>query len=104
MVANYFESSPRELLARVHDRHPVWTRLELAQEEQSSRQQTICRHERSRVSEYCEDCESPCRKRRVSGFPLQFVGVVVVFSDLPDQHLPFAISKLDAICRVCRVL
>ena len=30
MVAHCFESDPCELLARVHDRHPVWTRLELA--------------------------------------------------------------------------
>src|ERR1039457_7426134 len=30
MVAHCFESDPRELLALVHDRHPVWTRLELA--------------------------------------------------------------------------
>jgi hypothetical protein len=30
MVAHCFESDPCELLARVHDRHAVWTRLELA--------------------------------------------------------------------------
>jgi hypothetical protein len=30
MVAHCFESDPCELLARVHDRYPVWTRLELA--------------------------------------------------------------------------
>jgi hypothetical protein len=30
MVAHCFEGDPCELLARVHDRHPVWTRLELA--------------------------------------------------------------------------
>jgi hypothetical protein len=30
MVARCFESDPWELLARVHDTHPVWTRLELA--------------------------------------------------------------------------
>jgi hypothetical protein len=27
-----FQSDPRELLARVHGGHPVWTRLELARE------------------------------------------------------------------------
>jgi hypothetical protein len=30
MVAHCFESDPCELLARVHGRHPVWIRLELA--------------------------------------------------------------------------
>ena len=30
MVAHCFESDPCELLAHVHDRYPVWTRLELA--------------------------------------------------------------------------
>jgi hypothetical protein len=33
MVAHCFESDPCELLARVHNRHPVWTRLELAKGE-----------------------------------------------------------------------
>ena len=31
MGVHCFESDPCELLARVHDRHPVWTRLELAE-------------------------------------------------------------------------
>jgi hypothetical protein len=30
LVAHCFECDPCELLADVHDRHPVWTRLELA--------------------------------------------------------------------------
>jgi hypothetical protein len=29
MVAHCSESDPCELLARIHDRHTVWTRLEL---------------------------------------------------------------------------
>ena len=29
MVAHCFESAPSELLACVHDRHPIWTRFEL---------------------------------------------------------------------------
>jgi hypothetical protein len=36
MVAHCFESDPCELLARVHDRHPVWTRLELAKGSQGN--------------------------------------------------------------------
>ena len=30
MVAHCFASAPCELLARVHDRHRIWTRFELA--------------------------------------------------------------------------
>ena len=37
MVAHCFESDPCEVLARVHDRHPVWTRLELAKGTRDSR-------------------------------------------------------------------
>ena len=32
MVAHCFEGDPCKLLGRVHDRHPVWTRLELAKD------------------------------------------------------------------------
>ena len=42
--------------------------------------------------------------RRLSGFRLELVGLLVGFLSLPDKDRSSAFNRLRAICRVCRVL
>jgi hypothetical protein len=58
MLAHCFESDPCELLTRVHDRHPVWTRLELAKGAQDNfrmRRNTDAKHSPSRIGKNWAD-------------------------------------------------
>ena len=41
--------------------------------------------------------------KRLSGFGVDFVGLFVEFSRLPDKDRTLGLNKLGAKCRVCRV-